>query len=72
MTQPGMPQAGVRSLPGVVAIAGGLVVEAGVRSWVASASPVRRAATRMKPAPRLGSRRCATKSSSDRGRRAAA
>ena len=27
MTQPGMPQAGVRSLPGVVAIAGGLVVE---------------------------------------------
>jgi uncharacterized protein GlcG (DUF336 family) len=29
MTQPGMPQAGVRSLPGVVAIAGGLVVEAG-------------------------------------------
>jgi uncharacterized protein GlcG (DUF336 family) len=29
MTQPGTPQAGVRSLPGVVAIAGGLVVEAG-------------------------------------------
>ena len=28
MTQPGMPQAGVRSLPGVVAIGGGLVVEA--------------------------------------------
>ena len=28
-TQPGMPQAGVRALPGVVAIAGGLVVEAG-------------------------------------------
>lgn len=29
MTQPGMPQAGVRALPGVVAIAGGLTVEAG-------------------------------------------
>jgi uncharacterized protein GlcG (DUF336 family) len=29
MTQPGMPQAGVRALPGVVAIAGGLMVEAG-------------------------------------------
>ena len=29
MTQPGTPQAGVRSLPGVVAIGGGLVVEAG-------------------------------------------
>lgn len=29
MTQPGMPQAGVRSLPGVVAIGGGLAVEAG-------------------------------------------
>ena len=29
MTQPGMPQAGVRSLPGVVAIAGGVMVEAG-------------------------------------------
>ena len=28
-TQPTMPQAGVRALPGVVAIAGGLVVEAG-------------------------------------------
>ena len=28
MTQPGMPQAGVRSLRGVVAIGGGLVVEA--------------------------------------------
>jgi len=28
-TQGGMPQAGVRALPGVVAIAGGLVVEAG-------------------------------------------
>lgn len=29
MTQPGMPQAGVRALPGVAAIAGGLTVEAG-------------------------------------------
>ena len=29
MTQPGMPQASVRGLPGVVAIAGGLTVEAG-------------------------------------------
>jgi len=29
MTQPGMPQAGVRTLPGVVAIAGGVVVDAG-------------------------------------------
>ena len=29
MTQPGMPQAGVRALPGVVVIAGGLTVEAG-------------------------------------------
>ena len=29
MTQPGMPQAGVRSLPGVVALGGGMVVEAG-------------------------------------------
>src|ERR1044072_7869171 len=29
MTQPGMPQAGVRALAGVVAIAGGLTVEAG-------------------------------------------
>ncbi len=29
MTQSGMPQSGVRSLPGVVAIAGGLMVEAG-------------------------------------------
>jgi uncharacterized protein GlcG (DUF336 family) len=28
-TQPGMPQAGVRSLPGVVVIAGGVTVEAG-------------------------------------------
>lgn len=28
-TQPGMPQAGVRALPGVVAIAGGVTVEAG-------------------------------------------
>jgi uncharacterized protein GlcG (DUF336 family) len=29
LTQPGMPQAGIRTLPGVVAIAGGLMVEAG-------------------------------------------
>jgi uncharacterized protein GlcG (DUF336 family) len=29
MTQPGMPQAGVRGLPGVAIIGGGLVVEAG-------------------------------------------
>ena len=29
MTQPGMPQSGVRALPGVVAIGGGLTVEAG-------------------------------------------
>jgi uncharacterized protein GlcG (DUF336 family) len=29
MTQPGMPQAGVRALPGVVALGGGLMVEAG-------------------------------------------
>jgi len=29
MTQPGMTQSGVRALPGVVAIGGGLVVEAG-------------------------------------------
>jgi len=29
MTQSGMPQSGIRSLPGVVAITGGLVVEAG-------------------------------------------
>jgi uncharacterized protein GlcG (DUF336 family) len=29
MTQPGTPQAGIRSLPGVVAIGGGLVVEGG-------------------------------------------
>lgn len=29
MTQPGMPQAGVRALPGLVAIAGGALVEAG-------------------------------------------
>jgi uncharacterized protein GlcG (DUF336 family) len=28
-TQPGMPQSGVRAIPGVVAIAGGLTVEAG-------------------------------------------
>ena len=29
MTQPGTPQSGIRSLPGVVAIGGGLAVEAG-------------------------------------------
>jgi uncharacterized protein GlcG (DUF336 family) len=29
MTQPGLPQAGVRALPGVVAVAGGVMVEAG-------------------------------------------
>lgn len=29
MTQPGMPQAAVRSLPGVVALGGGLPIEAG-------------------------------------------
>jgi uncharacterized protein GlcG (DUF336 family) len=29
MTQPGMPQAGLRALPGVVALGGGLMVEAG-------------------------------------------
>jgi uncharacterized protein GlcG (DUF336 family) len=29
MTQPGMPQAGVRSLPGVAIIAGGVTIEAG-------------------------------------------
>jgi uncharacterized protein GlcG (DUF336 family) len=29
ITKPGLPQAGVRALPGVVAIAGGVVVEAG-------------------------------------------
>jgi len=29
MTQPGMPQAGVRGLPGVAIIAGGMVIEAG-------------------------------------------
>jgi uncharacterized protein GlcG (DUF336 family) len=28
-TQPGMPQVGVRSLPGVTVIAGGVMVEAG-------------------------------------------
>ena len=29
LTQPGMPQAGVRNLPGVVVLGGGLVIEAG-------------------------------------------
>ena len=29
MSQPGMPQAGMRALPGVVALGGGLMVEAG-------------------------------------------
>jgi uncharacterized protein GlcG (DUF336 family) len=29
MTQPGMPQAGVRALPGVAIIAGGVTIEAG-------------------------------------------
>src|SRR3954471_8512453 len=29
LTQPGMPQAGIRTLPGVAVIAGGLLVEAG-------------------------------------------
>jgi uncharacterized protein GlcG (DUF336 family) len=29
MTQPGMPQAGVRSLPGAVILGGGIVIEAG-------------------------------------------
>ena len=29
MTQPGMPQAGVRNLPGVVALGGGMMIEAG-------------------------------------------
>ena len=29
MTQPGTPQAGIRALPGVVALGGGLMVEAG-------------------------------------------
>jgi uncharacterized protein GlcG (DUF336 family) len=29
LTQPGLPQAGVRALPGVVAIGGGVLVEAG-------------------------------------------
>src|ERR1700742_3980477 len=29
MTQPGMPPAGIRSLPGVVIIAGGVMIEAG-------------------------------------------
>ena len=29
ITKPGLPQAGVRELPGVVALAGGLIVEAG-------------------------------------------
>jgi uncharacterized protein GlcG (DUF336 family) len=29
MTQPGMPQAGVRALPGVAALGGGIMVEAG-------------------------------------------
>ena len=29
MTQPGMPQASVRNLPGVVALGGGLMIEAG-------------------------------------------
>jgi uncharacterized protein GlcG (DUF336 family) len=29
LTQPGMPQTGIRSLPGVVVLGGGLVVEAG-------------------------------------------
>jgi uncharacterized protein GlcG (DUF336 family) len=29
MTQPGMPQAGLRSLPGAVILGGGLMVEAG-------------------------------------------
>ena len=29
LTQPGMPQAGVRALPGVAVIAGGVVIEAG-------------------------------------------
>ena len=29
MTQPGMPQAGLRNLPGAVILGGGLVIEAG-------------------------------------------
>lgn len=56
-TQPGRPQSGIRHRPGVAAVGGGLVIEAGVRYWAASASPERQAARRTMLAPPRGSKR---------------
>jgi uncharacterized protein GlcG (DUF336 family) len=46
MTQPGMPQAGARNLPGVVALGGGMMIEAGgslVGAVGVSGAPLREA-----------------------------
>ena len=51
---------GLRQLPNVVLIGGGVGIEAGARCSAASACRVHRAAMRTRPAPRPASRRSAT------------
>ena len=65
--QPGRPASGIRHRPGVAAVGGGLMIEAGGSLLGRSASPARPAGARTMPAPRRASPRSARISSS-RGR----
>ena len=60
VSQPGMPQAGLRALPGVASSAAAWWSRPAARWSAASGSRARRAARRTRPAPGPGSRRCGT------------
>ena len=62
-SQPGRPASGIRHRPGVAAVGGGMMIEAGGRSSGRSASPGRRAPPRTTHAPRRASPRFAKTSS---------
>ena len=55
-TQPGMPQAAVRNLPGVVILGGGIISKLVARWWARSACPAGLAGRRTTPAPRPASK----------------
>ena len=61
MTQAGMPQSGIRALAGVVAVGGGLTIEAGGSTAGGVGVSGAPGATRTRPAPKPGSRRCRDK-----------
>ena len=66
LTQPGMPQAGLRGLPGAVILGGGIASRPEARWSARSACPARPAAMPTTPAPRPASKRCATSSISSK------